>query len=115
MGSNPTPGAPNVTREVLGGILSLAFWIQKQGYRPSTIRSCINTLKAVAKKANLLNQDTVKTYLAVANVSIGRKEKICQDLARFYKFKQMPFEMPRYHRIDSLPFVPQEAEIDQLI
>jgi hypothetical protein len=27
----------------------------------------------------------------------------------------MPFEMPRYHRIDSLPFVPQEAEIDQLI
>jgi integrase len=89
--------------------------MRKQGYRPSTIRSCVNTLKAVAKKADLLEPEAVKSYLASANVSVGRKEKICQDLARLYKLKQIPFEMPRYQRVDSLPFVPQEREIDQLI
>jgi integrase len=98
-----------------GELFNFALWMQKQGYSPSTIRSSIRTLRAVAKKANLLNQDAVKIHLTSRNVSIGRKEKICQDLARFYKFKQLAFEMPRYRRIESVPFVPLETEIDQLI
>jgi integrase len=106
------PPAPTSS---LSEILAFGFWMRKQGYRPSTIRSTIDTLKAVAKKANLLDPEAVKMHLASANVSVGRKEKICQDLARFYKFKQIPFQMPRYHRIDTLPFVPQEKEVDQLI
>jgi len=48
-------------------------------------------------------------------VSLGRKVKICEDLARFYKFKRIPFQMPRYRRIDTIPFVPQDKEVDQLI
>jgi len=115
VGSNPTPGARTITHGVLGEILSLAFWMQKQGYRPSTIRSCVRTLKAVAKRTNLLEPEAVKIYLASANVSLGRKEKVCQDLARLYKLKQIPFEAPRYYRVDTLPFVPLEAEVDQLI
>ena len=115
VGSNPTPGARTITPEVQGEILNFAFWMQKQGYRPSTIRSCVRTLKAVSRRADLLNPEGVKAYVASANVSVGRKEKICQDLARLYKFKQTRFEMPRYFRIDTIPFVPQETEIDQLI
>jgi hypothetical protein len=88
-------------------ILAYAFWMRKQGYRPGTIQAAISTLKAVAKKASLLDQDAAKTQLASLNVSVGRKEKICQDLARFYKFRQISFQMPRYHRNDSIPFVPQ--------
>ncbi|MGD0424182.1 MAG: hypothetical protein ABSA92_12110 [Candidatus Bathyarchaeia archaeon] len=45
--------------------------MQKQGYRPSTIRSTINTLKTVAKKTNLLDPEAVKTHLASAAVSVG--------------------------------------------
>jgi hypothetical protein len=56
--------------------------MKKQGYRPSTTRSCVNTLKAVAKKAELLDPEAVKTDLASANVTVGGKEKICQDPAR---------------------------------
>jgi len=115
VGSNPTPGAPTITHGVLSEILTLAFWMRKEGYRPSTIRACINTLKSVAKRTNLLSPEAVKTYLAYANLTSGRKEKICQDLARFYKLKRIPFEIPRYYRIDTIPFVPQESEIDQLI
>jgi len=125
VGSNPTVGVsdeppgvkvppPAPTRN-LSEILAFRFWMRRQGYRPSTIQAAISTVKAVAKKANLLNQDAVKTHLATLDVSVGRKEKICVDLARFYKFKRIPFQMPRYHRGDSIPFVPQEKEVDQLI
>ena len=48
-------------------------------------------------------------------VSVGRNEKIWQGLAKFYRFKQMPFEMRRYRRIDSPLFMPQEKEVDELI
>jgi hypothetical protein len=67
--------------------------MRKQGYRPSTIRATIDTLKAVAKKTNLLDPETVKMHLAAASASVGRKEKICQDLARFYKVRQIPFQI----------------------
>ena len=56
-----------------------------------------------------------KTQLAQANVSVNRKEKICQGLARFYRSKGIPFVMPRYNRIQKLPFIPLETEIDQII
>ena len=103
----PPPALPSNLSE----ILNYGFWMRRQGYRPSTIQAAISTLKAVAKKTN---QDAVKTHLASRNVSVGRKEKICVDLARFYRFKGILFQMPRYQRINTIPFVPQEKEVDQL-
>jgi len=57
--------------------------MKKQGYRPTTISS-VRTLKAVAKKANLLDPENVKTYLATANVSVGRKENADLNLLEWY-------------------------------
>ena len=37
------------------------------------------------------------------------------DLARFYRYKQIPLDRPRYRRVEKLPFVPLESEIDQPI
>jgi len=48
----------------LGEIVAFALWMQKQGYRESTIRSSVSALKSVARNANLLNPDDVKGYLA---------------------------------------------------
>jgi integrase len=89
--------------------------MRKQGYRESTIRPCVRGLKAIAKRANLLNPESVKTCLASAPLSENRKEKLTDDLARFYRYKQIPFDRPRYRRIEKLPFIPLESEIDQLI
>jgi integrase len=89
--------------------------MRKEGYRDSTIRGTVNTLKAVGKRTDLLNPESVKAWLTSSPVSINRKEKICQDLARFYKWKGTPFNMPRYQRIIKIPFIPLEAEVDQLI
>jgi hypothetical protein len=55
--------------------------MRREGYRPSTIQAAISALKAIAKHANLLHPDAVKTHLASRKVSLGRKAKICEDLA----------------------------------
>jgi len=38
-----------------------------------------------------------------------------EDASRFYARLKIPFNRPRYKRIETLPFIPLESEIDQLI
>ena len=54
-----------------------------------------------AATSTLLNPDAIETHIASCEVSESRKEKICVDLDRFYKFKGIPFQTPRYHRIEA--------------
>jgi integrase len=89
--------------------------MQKEGYRASTIESAISSLKAVARRANLLEPESVKRYLAAAQLTQGRKEALTVRLARFYKYKGTSWIPPRYKRIEKLPFIPPESEVDQLI
>jgi hypothetical protein len=89
--------------------------MQKQGYRKSTVRYCVQALKSLARNANLLEPESVKTYLASADFSESRKAKLTEDLARFYTYKRIPFDKPNYKRIEKLPFIPLEVEVDQLI
>ena len=62
-----------------------------------------------------MNPDEIKAYLARATFSESRKARVCYDLARYYKWKNIPFEMPRYRQIEKLPFIPLEAEVEALI
>jgi len=51
-GSNPAGGANNYAYELstqIGEILSFGFWMEKEGYRPATVRSAIEALKSVAR------------------------------------------------------------------
>jgi integrase len=99
----------------VGDIVSFGLWMQKQGYRASTVHYCIQALKSVARRANLLDPESAKTYLASAMISEARKAKLAEDLARFYGWKRIPFEKPNYRRVGRLPFIPLEVEVDQLI
>jgi hypothetical protein len=49
---------------VLSEILQLAFWMRKTGYRNSTTQTCVRALKGLARKTNLLDPESVKSYLA---------------------------------------------------
>jgi integrase len=48
-------------------------------------------------------------------VSETRKQKIVEDPIRFYAYKMIPFAKPHYRRIEVMPLLPLETEIDQLI
>ncbi len=99
----------------LGEILSFASWMMKQGYKDSTIRACVRSLKGLARRADLLNPESVKAYLAGAKLSEARKAILVQHMARFYTYKRIPFDKPHYVAVDTLPFIPMESEVDQLI
>jgi hypothetical protein len=68
----------------VGDIVSFGLWMQKRGYRSSTIHYCIQAIKSIARQANLLDPESAKTYLASAQISEARKAKLAEDLARFY-------------------------------
>jgi integrase len=89
--------------------------MQREGYRESTVRPAVKALKAIARRADLLDPEAVKAYLARAEMSEARKEKVVDDLARFYRHMKIPFAKPGYRAVEHLPFVPLEGEIDQLI
>jgi len=91
------------------------LWLQKEGYRPSTIRGAVKNLKAIARHSDLLNPEAVKGYLPKAGYSENNKDKIIGDLNRFYKSLKITWYRPLSRRVEVLPFIPQESEIDQLI
>ena len=67
---------PGVSTSSLGEILSFGLWMSKQGYRESTVQPCARALKAIAKRTNLLNPESVKTYLSsVPSVGWAEREQ----------------------------------------
>jgi integrase len=99
----------------LAEILSFGLWMQKNAYRPTTVLTAVSALKAIAKRTNLMEPEATKTYVSQSGLSEGRKELLVEHLARFYKYKDTPFEKPHYNRVERLPFIPLESEVDQLI
>jgi len=89
--------------------------MKKEGYRPATIEGAVRYLKRVAKHTDLMDPEQVKEYIASAPWSESHKERVCDDLARFYKYSNIPFEQPRYRKVLRLPFIPLEREVDELI
>jgi hypothetical protein len=100
---------------VLSKILQFAFCIRKTGYRNSTVQTRVRALKGPARRTNLLDTESVKSYLANTELSENRKTKLLEDVSCFYAYLKIPFIRPRYQRIEVLPFIPLESEINQLV
>ena len=96
-------------------VAAFAFYLQKNGYRDSTIRGTVSSLKALTHHVSLLDPEAVKSHLAKAECSINRKVKITEDLDRFYKYKAINWTKPNYQGVDVLPFVPTTQEVNDLI
>jgi integrase len=101
--------------QALSDIVTFGLWMQRSAYRPSTVTSCVKTLKALARRSHISDPESVKAYLVSAKMGENRKQTVVDHLARFYKWKKIPFIRPNYKRIELLPFIPLESEIDQLI
>jgi integrase len=89
--------------------------MEKRGYKAHTVRSAVSSLKGLARRTNILDVEAVKGYLALARLSECRKELLALQLSRFYRYRGIPFEKPRYKRVEKLPFIPLESEVNQLI
>jgi len=98
-----------------GEIFSYVIHLQREGYREPTIESTARSLRAIAKHVDLLNPNQVKDYVHSLKVTESRKERIVIYVSGFYKFKKIEWSAPRYRRVQRLPWIPTEEEVNQLI
>jgi len=113
VGSNPTPRTNGVIH--LSLVTEHSLYLLREGYRESTIWSRVSALQSLAKKTDLKDPEAVKTVISQRNCSEGRKEVLVTAYRLFCKQFGIPFTPPRYQRVETLPFIPLEAEVDQLI
>ncbi|MEM1514753.1 MAG: tyrosine-type recombinase/integrase, partial [Candidatus Bathyarchaeia archaeon] len=97
-------------------LFNFAWWMKKQGYAEQTIESRVKILNVLAKRgADLLDPENVKSIIARQRWSAGRKENAVIAYSTFLKMIGKTWEPPRYRREETLPWIPLETEIDQLI
>ena len=109
-------GATEAVGDVKGKLVEFAWWLKKQGYKDTTITSKVKLLKILAKRgAELSDPESVKEAIARQGWSEGRKENAVDAYTSFLAFVGGKWDPPKYKRIDKLPFIPTEQELDALI
>jgi len=105
------------TATVKGKIVEFAWWMQKQGYKQSTIRTRATRIRRLASLgADLLDPESVKEAIAKQdNWREGTKNIAVVAYSSFLEMLGLTWKPPRYKVPDSLPFIPLETEVDALI
>jgi len=105
----PTENAP-------GKIVEYSFWLLKQGYAKTTIEGRAKLMKRFVKLgADIYDPESIKETIAKQPWSEGRKEFAVEAYTNFLIMAGGKWDPPRYRRIEKLPFIPTEQEIDALI
>jgi integrase len=115
MGSIPIPGS-NTESLYSCDIFDFLWYLKKQEYKETTIEeSYSKVLKNIAKKCDLNDPEAVNEFIAKKHVSSGRKELIVNCYVNYCNYKGLSFNVPRYKRVDKIPYVPLEKDIEALI
>lgn len=97
-------------------IIEFKWYTFKNGYAQVTITSQAKLLRILQHRgANLFKPDSVKDTIAKQRWSSGRKVNAVNAYTNFLNYHGKTWNPPRYQRIDKLPFIPTENEVDQLI
>jgi integrase len=89
--------------------------MRKEDYSETTIERYVRLLKELAKHGDLRDPESVKVGLTRTGWADGTKEMACGAYALYAKQHGFPFIPPRYRRIEKLPFIPLDSEVEQLI
>lgn len=98
-----------------GRILSFLAHLSNEGYRPSSIESHGRILRYLARNGSIEDPESIRSFIASRHVSGGRKENLVEAYRKYALYHQIIFRVPHYSRVDSLPFIPLQAEIEQLV
>jgi integrase len=89
--------------------------MRKEGYSETTIERYVRLLKELAKHGHLRDPESVKIGLTRTGWADGTKEMACGAYAIYAKQHGFTFAPPRYRRVEKLPFIPLDTEVEQLI
>lgn len=100
-----------------GKLVSTAFYMQKQGYAPETVRGHIGALNALIRRnADLMDPESVKAALAQEKKwSQCRRRNVINAYTLFLKVNGGRWEKPKCRVTRKFPFIPTEQEINSLI
>jgi integrase/recombinase XerD len=110
VGSNPTRPARTPP-----AIIPYVQHLQKEGFKPQTIESHSKILRFLGKHVQLNDPEAVRLFVANQHVSSGRKENEVDVFSSFAKYHKIAFSEPRYTREETLPFIAQEVEMEEVI
>jgi integrase len=96
-------------------IIDYGFWMRKEGYSETTIERYVRLLKELAKRGDLRDSESIKVALTNTGWADGTKEMACGAYAIYAKQHGFTFVPPRYRRVEKLPFIPLDSEVEQLI
>ena len=97
-------------------ILEYAIWLKSNGRSEATIFGRVKLLRRLVKRgANLYDPESVKKSIAEQKWCNGQKSNAVDAYSSFLKMVGGEWEPPVYKSVRKIPFIPKEAEIDQLI
>ncbi len=96
-------------------ILNYVWKLKQNGKSEETIKGRLRSLKQMARICDINNPEAIKTALTELKWKRSVKRKFCKTYSNFLKLNNRTWEEPNYKPEESLPFIPLETEIDQLI
>jgi integrase/recombinase XerD len=98
-----------------GKIVEFLWNLSQNGVKGNTLGSYSAVLRKLAKNTDL-TPESVKEYLAKTKEwTDATKGMTVIVYGSFLKFNNLSWQPPKYKPTDKVPFVPTEADIDQLI
>jgi integrase/ribosomal protein L37AE/L43A len=106
----------NETGEFKQKILEYALWLKNNGKSEATIFGRVKLLRRLTKRgANLYDPESMKKTIAEQKWGNGQKNNGVDAYSSFLQMVGGKWEAPAYKTVRKIPFIPKEAEIDQLI
>jgi integrase len=102
--------------EAKAKIIEFLWWMKKQGYSEQTIYIRGKKLQRFLRLgANLYNPESIKEVIARQGWKESQKETMVTAYDLFVKWLGLKWDKPSYKRVQRLPLIPLEREIDDLI
>ena len=109
-------GATELSQTVKGKILEFLWWLEKNGRANVTIENYRKFLYGLLGRGlNLFNPEELKEFIAKTKWNVSSKIAAVRKLNVWFKFLKIEWEPPKYTPEGSIPFIPTEQELDQLI
>jgi integrase len=118
-------GESHAKLDVKGKLVAYSFFMERQGYNTETIRGNSGSLRTLlARGASLFDPESVKDVLAreqrkfengEKGWSSNRRRNIINAYTLFLKINGLNWEKPKCKTERKNPFIPTEAEINDLI
>ncbi|MDH5438859.1 MAG: tyrosine-type recombinase/integrase [Candidatus Bathyarchaeota archaeon] len=108
-------GATKTDEETIKGIIAqFAYWLEKEGYYEDS--GYLRLIRTLAKRgANLLDPEDVKSKIAKQPWRNGTKNLAVYAYDAVTKMLGIEWMPPRYVQEETLPWIPEEKELDILI